>query len=371
MTQNVDRIRVCEPDITNKEIASVTEAIEAGEVSSTAPPVGRFEKAFAEKVGVKHAVAVNSCGSALFLTAWALGIREGDEVIVPTFTMAATAYAVTQCGATPVFVDCEENGNIDVGRIEEKITEKTKAIFPVHIYGHPCDMDAITAIAKKHDLLVVEDAAEALGATYKGSMAGSLSDAGCHSFYANKLITTGEGGMITTDNSTLAEELSKLRGYYLSSGASRFASHEKLAWNMRMSALEAALGLAQLERLEELVKKRRKNAEDYTTDMASLSHHLVFPEEKEDVFNVYWMYGIVLKEEGKRNALQEFLAQRGIETRPFFTPMHQVPFYQTEPPEELPVSERLGRNGLYLPSSSQLSKEQKERVISAVKEFFV
>lgn len=369
MTHKTDHIRVCEPDITEKEITYVTDAIKAGEVSSTAPPVNLFEKAFAKKIGVKHAVAVNSCGSALFLSAWALGIREGDEVIVPTFTMAATAYAVSQCGATPVFVECEENGNIDIHRIEEKITPKTKAIFPVHIYGHPCDMDVVCAVAKKHNLFVVEDAAEALGATYKGAMTGSLSNVGCFSFYANKLITTGEGGMITTNDDALAEELSKLRGYYLSRGASRFV-HEKLAWNMRMSALEAALGLAQLERLDELVGKRRKNAADYTNGLASLSKYLVFPGEKEDVRNVYWMYGLVLKEEGKRDALAEFLKEREVETRPFFTPMHLEPLYRTEPQEELPVSERLGRSGLYIPSSSHLTVEQKGRVIDAIKEFF-
>src|SRR3989344_7040816 len=190
-------IRVCEPDISSREIKYVTDAIKTGHISGMAKYVSLFEKAFAKKTGVKYAVAVNSGGSALFLALWALGVRKGDEVIVPTFTMVATANAVAHCGAKPVFVDCEENGNIDVSKIEEKITSRTKAIMPVHIYGHPCDMDEIKAIAKKYKLFIVEDAAEAQGALYKEKIVGTWSDAACFSFYANKLITTGEGGMVT------------------------------------------------------------------------------------------------------------------------------------------------------------------------------
>jgi len=363
---NKNIIRVCEPDITELEIKYVTDAIITGHVSGGAKYVGLFEKAFAKKIGVKYAVSVNSGGSALFLALWGLGIRKSDEVIVPTFTMAATAFAVTQCGATPVFVDCEENGNIDVNKIESKITKKTKAIIPVHIYGHPCEMDEVRLIARKYKLFVVEDAAEANGALYKNKEAGSLSDAACFSFYANKLITTGEGGMITTNNKKLAEELSKLRNYYFDS-KKKFL-HKYLAWKMPLSSLQAALGLAQLERLDELVNKRRANARYYTKGLSGLKDYLVFPTEKKHSRSVYWMYALVLKKERQRERLMRYLAQNGIETREFFYPMHQQPVYKTK--GSFPVADRLGRNGLYLPSSSHLNKKDKDRVIIAIKTFF-
>ncbi|HRY52908.1 MAG TPA: DegT/DnrJ/EryC1/StrS family aminotransferase [Candidatus Portnoybacteria bacterium] len=367
MTQknNQKYIRVCEPYITQKEIDAVSRAIKEGNISSTAKYVGLFEKAFAKKFGVKYAVAVNSGGSALFLALWALGIKKGDEIIVPTFTMVATANAVVQCGAKPVFVDCEENGNIDVKKIEEKITKKTKAIIPVHIYGHPCDMDEIMAIAKKHKLFVIEDTAEAHGALYKNKLAGTFGDMGCFSFYANKVMTTGEGGMIITNNAALYKKLIKLKAYYFHD--KRHFWHEQQAWNLRMSALEASLGLAQLERLNELVSLRRENARYYTDKLQGLKDYLVFPSEKKGAKSVFWMYGLVLKK-GNRDKLMKFLEKNGVETRTYFFPMNWQPIYkETEP---YPVADRLGRNGLYLPSSSHLTKAEKDRIIGLVKKFF-
>lgn len=358
-------IRVCEPSIGRREINYVLEAVKKGEISSTARHINLFETAFAEKFGVKYAVAVNSGGSALFLTLWALGVRPGDEVIVPTFTMVATANAVAQCGAKPVFVDCEGNGNIDVQKIEAKITQKTKAIIPVHIYGHPCDMSEIMAIAKKHKLLVVEDAAEAHGALYKKKLAGTFGVAGCFSFYANKIITAGEGGMIVTNKKSLYEELKKLRAYHFSD--KKHFWHIRLAWNMRMSSLEAALGLAQLARLDELADKRRKNARYYTNGLRELSDYLIFPKEKKQVKSVFWMYCLMLKK-GSRDKLMKYLASRGVETRTYFFPMHWQPIYKNG--GSYPVADRLGRNGLYLPSSSHLSKKEKDYVMGLIKNFF-
>ncbi|MDP3726074.1 MAG: DegT/DnrJ/EryC1/StrS family aminotransferase [bacterium] len=365
---NKNIIRVCEPDITSREIKYVTDAIKTGQISGMAKYVGLFEKAFAKKTGVKYAISVNSGGSALFLALWGLGIRKGDEVIVPTFTMAATAFAVTQCGAKPVFVDGEPNGNIDVSQIESKITKRTKAIMPVHIYGHPCDMDEIKALAKKYKLFIVEDAAEAHGALYKNKIAGTMSDASCFSFYANKLVTTGEGGMIATNNKKLAEVFALLRNYYFSNHT-RYL-HKHLAWNMKLSSVLSALGLAQLERLNELVNKRRANAKYYTKGLSSLKNHLIFPTEKKGVRSVYWMYALVLKEEGKRDTLMRYLKKNNVESRAFFIPMHNQPLYKKYKNGSYPVSESLGRNGLYLPSSSHLSKKDKDRVISVIKEFF-
>ena len=361
-------IRVCEPDISSREIKYVTDAIKTGHISGMAKYVPLFEKAFAKKTGVKYAVAVNSGTSALFLALWALGIRKGDEVIVPTFTMAACANVVVQCGGKPVFVDCESNGNIDVKKIEKKITKKTKAIMPVHIYGHPCDMDEIKKIARKYKLLIIEDAAEAQGALYKGEMVGSLSDAGCFSLYANKLVTTGEGGMITTNSKKLAEELSKLRDHYFSGKGKNRYYHNKLAWNLKLSSLLAALGFAQLERLDELVNKRRANAKYYTKGLSSLSEYLVFPGEKRGARSVYWMYGVVLRQKNKRDKLIDHLARYNIESRAFFIPMHLQPVHRAK--GAYPVSEYLGWNGLYVPSSSDLSKKDKDTVIDAIKKFF-
>ncbi len=364
---NKHYIKVCEPDISQKEIDYVTKAISEGEISSTAKYVELFERAFAAKMGVKHAVAVNSGGSALFLTLHALGIKEGDEVIVPDFTMVATANAVKQCGAKPVFVDAEpETYNINPDLIEEKITPATKAIIPVHIYGHPCEMDKIKAIAHKYDLPVIEDAAEALGALYKGKMVGSLADVACFSFYANKIITTGEGGMVATNDSELAFKVEKLKAYYFSDEAHFW--HKHLGWNFRMSSLEAALGLAQLERMDSLVVKRRFNADYYNNGLKELSDFLIFPKEKDYAKSVYWMYGLVLKS-GDRDELMAYLENNGVETRTFFFPMHWQPIYR-EPQGVYPQADYLGRNGLYLPSSSHLSHEDKDRVIELVKKFF-
>ena len=365
-TQSI--IHVCEPDISPLEVRYVTRAVREGQISSVAKYVPLFEEAFAKKVGTKYAVAVNSGGSALFLTLWALGIRTGDEVIMPAFTMVATANAIKQCGATPVFVDSEQNGNINVTKIEEKITPRTKAILPVHIYGHPCDMDVILVIARKHKLLVVEDAAEAHGALYNGAMVGTLGRAGCFSFYANKVMTTGEGGMVVTNSKKLAASLQKLRAYYISE--KKHFLHAELAWNLRMNSLAASLGLAQLERLDELIEKRRANAAYYSKKLAGLSDVLTLPSEKNNTRNIYWMYGVVVQsnQRGMRDKLMKYLADRGVETRTFFFPMHWQPMYKET--GSYPRADYLGKNGLYLPSSSHITRKSQDAVVKHIQEFF-
>lgn len=357
------KIRVCEPDITELEEKYVMEAMRNKEVSSIAPTVKRFEEAFAKKFGVKNAIAVNSGGSALFLALKAMGIQPGDEVIMPSFTMVATPAAVSHCGATPVFVDSMDNHyNIDASKIEEKITAKTKMILPVHIYGQPCDMDTILSLAKHYSLLVVEDAAEVHGAKYKGRLAGTMGDAGCFSFYANKIMTTGEGGMIVTNDDELTNKLRHMRGYDFDDD--KHFWHKTIAWNLRMSATEAAIGLAQLERLEELIAKRRANAKYYTEHLKNIKELTFFPEIPE-TYNVQWMYGILAK---NRDGLAEFLAKNGVETRTFFIPMHLQPVYKQN--EGLKNTERFGDSGLYLPSSSQITTDEKDYVIGKIKEFY-
>lgn len=354
-------IRVCEPSLTDLEKKYVNEALENNWLSSTAPPVQLFEEAFARRFGVRHAIAVNSGGSALFLALWTLGVRQGDEVIVPTFTMVATAGAVTQCGATAVFVDCEpDTGNIDVSLIERKITPRTKGIVPVHIYGHPCDMDPIRRIAGEYGLFVVEDAAEAHGALYKGRPAGTLGDIGCFSFYANKVITAGEGGMIVTNDDHLAYQVRRCRAYDFDEA--KHFWHKRLAWNLRMSSLEAAVGRAQLERLDELAEARRRNAAYYRKGLADVVEVLA---EKDYAKSVWWMFGILLRDEETRDGLMRFLEEKGIETRTFFLPMNRQPIYKTSEP--FPVADDLGRRGMYLPSSSHLTDQDKDTVIRLVR----
>jgi len=357
------KIRVCEPDITELEIKYVTDAIKKNEVSSIAPPVERLENAFAEKFGMKYAVAVNSGGSALFLALKALGLGPGDEVIVPDFTMIATAGAVSHCGATPIFVDSSEKSfNINPDKIEEKITPRTKMIMPVHIYGEPCEMDKIMDIAARRKLIVVEDAAEAHGAKHKGQLVGTFGRASCFSFYANKIMTTGEGGMIITNDDKLANTLRHSRGYDFDD--ERHFWHKTIAWNLRMSALGAALGLAQLERLDELIEKRRRNAAYYTKGLSGIPGMRFFPEPP-NTFSVFWMYGICVP---RRDELMDFLRQNGIETRTFFIPMHAQPVYKQE--GDFGNSDYFGKNGLYLPSSSHLAREEQDLVIQKIKEFY-
>lgn len=356
-------IHVCEPSLSDLEKRYVHEAVEKNWLSSIAPPVRMFEEAFAERWGMKHAIAVNSGGSALFLALWTLGVREGDEVLVPAFTMIATAGAVTQCGATPVFVDSEPGtGNIDVAQIEAKINARTRAILPVHIYGHPCDMDPIKRLARDYGLFLVEDAAESHGATYRGQQVGTFGDAACFSFYANKIITSGEGGMILTNDDKLAHQLRHTRAYDFDE--ERHFWHKRLAWNFRMSSLEAAVGRAQLERLDELVRLRNDNADYYAEHLDGL---VEFLEQKDYATPVCWMFGILVRDKQERDGLMQHLEDNGVETRTFFLPLHRQPVYKSS--DAFPVAEDLGDRGLYLPSSSHLSAEDKETVVRHVREY--
>lgn len=360
------KINVCEPDITEKEINYVTDTIKKKYLSSIAPPVRNFENEFAKRFGMKHAIAVNSGGSALFLTLKGLDIKEGDEVIMPTFTMIATAAAATHCGATPVFVDShKDNPNIDHSKIEEKITSRTKVIMPVHIYGQPCDMDPIMEIAKKHNLLVIEDAAEVHGSKYKGKLSGTFGFASCFSFYANKLITTGEGGMIITNDDEFADTLRHIRGYDFDDN--KHFWHKRIAWNLRMPALAAALGIAQLERLDEFVEKRRKNAFYYMEKLKDIPGLVFFPELPE-TYAVFWMFGLLAP---KRDELMKFLAGNGIETRTFFISMHRQPVYSKNYSDaDFPNANRFDEQGFYLPSSSHLTDTEKDYVVSKIREFY-
>lgn len=358
-------IQVCTPDLGELETKYVTDAIASGWISSRGEYLDKFEKLFAEKVGAKYAVAVNSGTSALYLCLAAMGVKEGDEVILPAATMISTSYAVSNLGATPVFVDCDEYYQLDVQKTVKAATKNTKAIIPVHIYGHPVDMDEF----EKLNIPIIYDAAESHGALYKNQPIGGRGLATCYSFYANKIITTGEGGMITTNDEEFAKTVRNMKD--VSFSPIRHFWHMRPGYSFRMTNLQAAVGLAQTERMDELVLKRVSHAKYYMAGLDGLP--LRFPETAEWAYNVFWMFGFEILPEFRmtRDELRKFMADRGIETRTFFIPMHLQPiYYNHQETNEFPISERLCDRGMYIPSSGNLTNEEMDYVISVIKDAF-
>ena len=361
-------VPVNEPVITKEAKEYVMDALNTGWVSSAGPYIEKFEQAFAEYIGVKHAVSVTSGTAALHIALLSLGIGKGDEVIVPDFTMIASVFAVLYTGATPVFVDAEpDTCNIDVGLIEAKITKKTKAIMPVHIYGHSVDMDPVLALGKKHHLHVIEDAAEAHGALYKEKKCGSMGQVGCFSFYGNKIVTTGEGGMIVTNDDTLAEKARALKD--LSHIPGRRFWHDAVGYNYRMTNMQAACGLGQLKHIDEFLKHKQWMAAAYEKKLGKING-LTLPVTKSYASNVHWMYSVRV-EDGfplKRDAFRIALKKEGIDTRDFFPSSASQPvirklFGNTG---KFLVSEQIAREGLYLPSGLALTSAQLTYVCDAI-----
>ena len=368
---SVERIAVCEPLLDGNELAYATDAVRSGWISSSGDYLRRFESGFAEYCGVRHGIGTTSGTTALHLALAALGVGPGDEVIIPDFTMIACAFAVCYCGAMPVFVDAEpRTWNMDVSRLAAKITAHTKVIMAVHIYGHPTDMDPLLALARERGIKVLEDAAEAHGSLYRERRCGALGDVAAFSFYANKAIATGEGGMVVTDDDALAAECRALRNLSFPRDGRRVYLHDAIGFNYRMSNVQGAIGLAQLERVEEHVTARRRHAARYSDGLKRL-RALELPVEEPWARNSYWMYGVVLREDAPigRDELAARLEREGIETRPFFQPMHVQPAlrrYGADCSGAYPVSDRLASFGLYLPSGSGLSDAQLDRVCEAV-----
>jgi perosamine synthetase len=362
-------IPVCEPRLDGNEERYLLRTVQTNWISSAGKYISEFENLFAEKVGAKYGVACSNGTTALHLALATLGVGPGDEVIVPTFTMIASANAVSYTGAKPVFIDSEpETYNMDVTQLESKLTPRTKVIMPMHTYGHPVDMDPLLALAKKHDLFVLSDTAEAHGAEYKGKPIGGLDDLSTYSFYANKIITTGEGGMVTTNNAEIAKIARNLRDHAFSD--ERHFWHKYLGFNFRMTNMQAAVGLAQTERFEFLVGCRRRNADMYS-ELLSEVPGLTLPPEKPWAKSVFWMYGILVNPEFgmNRDELRERLAKRGIETRTFFIPIHLQPIYFREHGHErFPVAEMLCERGMYLPSASSLSLADIQFIARCIKE---
>lgn len=368
-------IPVCEPLLAGNEIKYVTDAVSTGWISSSGSYVTQFENAFAQYCGVRYGIAVCNGTVAIHLALSALGVGRGDEVIIPSFTMIATAFAVCYTGAVPVFVDADKDTwNIDVSKIEEKITPRTKAIIPVHIFGNMCDMSAICAMAKKHKLFVVEDAAEAHGAEYAGKKSGSFSDIATFSFFANKNITTGEGGMCVTNS----EQYNKLCRYYKNLcfpvDAPRVYSHENIGFNYRMSNLHAAIGLAQTEKANDYRDMRIKNAKLYKKYLSDCAG-IIFQQDTENSVNVHWMNAIVIDAEKyghTKDELNAHLRENKIDTRLLFCGMHRqksLKDYGADCSGSYPITDWLSENGFYLPSASSLTEEQIDHICSVIKNF--
>ncbi len=361
-------IPVCEPLLDGHEIEYVMDCLETNWISSAGKYISLFEEKFSAYCGVPYGVACSSCTTGLHMALLALGIGPGDEVIIPDFTLIVSANTVVLAGARPVLVDVDpQTWCIDPAQIEAKITPRTKAIMPVHMYGHPCDMESIVNIAKQHGLYVIEDCAQAHGAEVNGRKAGSFSDAACFSFYGNKILTTGEGGMVICRDREVAERLQLLRNQAFQEP--RFV-HDIMGFNYRITNIQAAIGVAQVEKIEEKIAKKRWIGQTYNELLAGRSD-LTLPHEEPWAKNVYWMYGILLHDSFgvAKDDLMEKLRAKGIDTRSFFCPMHMQPLFKGSDPRfpdisgEYPVSTDLWNRGLYLPSGLGLTRGQIEETV--------
>ena len=364
-------IPVNEPVIGARERELVMECLDTGWISSDGPFVAQFENRFAEEVGRKHAIAVMNGSVALDAAVAALNLEPGDEVVMPTFTIISCVTAILRAGGTPVPVDCDPiTWNTTAEAILAAVTPRTRAIMVVHIYGLPVDMDPILAFAKERGIKVIEDAAEAHGLTYKGRPCGSMGDVSTFSFYPNKHITTGEGGMIATDSDAIAEKCRSLRN--LGFNPLRRFVHDELGWNFRMTNLQAALGLGQIERLGQSIEKKRAMGRRYRELLQDETRLQLPPEHSTGADNVYWVFGMVLSDDVPFDA-REMMRRLGAEkigSRPFFWPMHDQPVLRKMGLFEgvsLPVSERIARRGFYIPSGLALTEAQMGTVAAAVK----
>ncbi len=366
---NLERIPVARPDLSGNEKRYVNEALDEGWISSSGRFLTRFEQEFADYCGVKHALACCNGTVVIHLLLLGMGIGPGDEVIVPSFTYVASANGVTYTGATPVFVDSEPtHWNLDPAKLEAAITPRTKAIMAVHLYGHPADMRTIRAVADKHGIPVIEDAAEAHGAEVDGRRVGGLGYAATFSFFGNKIITTGEGGMITTDDDALAARMRQLRSQGMD--PQRRYWFPIVGYNYRMTNVTAAIGCGQLERIGDLIEGRRKIAAAYDRHLAPRAAELglQLPTEAPWARHVHWLYCLRVPA-GRRDPLMAHLDRAGIESRPFFPPMHHLPMYtdaRHSQGRSFPVAEELGATGVNLPTFHGLPEEAIARVCSEV-----
>lgn len=357
------RIPVSAPVLAGNERAYVADCMETTWISSNGKYIALFERSFAEFCGVQHALSCCNGTTALHLALLAAGVGPGDEVLVPTLTFVATANTVVYCGAKPVFVDSEPaTWNMDPAALESKITRRTKAIIPVHLYGHPADMDPIMAVARKHRLVVVEDAAEAHGAEYKGRRVGSIGDFGVFSFFGNKIVTTGEGGMVVTNNPDYAERVRMLKGQGMD--PARRYWFPMIGYNYRMTNVAAAIGLGQMEKVQWHLQRRREVADCYMKRLKGVPA-IEWQREQPWGKHVYWMFSVLLRGmgEAQRDMVMRRLAEQGVETRPVFFPMHVLPPYrESAAGGAFPVADGLAACGINLPSWAGLTTEDVHHV---------
>jgi perosamine synthetase len=359
------KIPIYQPSLSGNEKNYVNECLESTWISSKGKFISLFEEGFARYTGVKHAVTVNNGTAALHLALVVLGIGPGDEVIVPTLTYIATVNAVAYTGATPVFADSlAETWQINPEEVKKKITARTRAVIAVHLYGHPCDMESLANICKEHDLFLIEDCAEAIGARYNGKNAGTFGDISTYSFFGNKTITTGEGGMVITNNETLYDRTVHFKGQGLAKHRQYW--HDVIGFNYRMTNICAAIGLAQLEQVADFLARKRQIAEWYQEEFCDTD--IIFHSETANTTHAYWMCSILIRDPARRDALREYLAIQGIETRPLFYPVHTMPMYSKNF-QKLAVAENLGWRGINLPSYPDLDFEQVKFICSCIKEF--
>jgi perosamine synthetase len=359
-------IPVYRPDLSGNEARYVADCIESTWISSKGSYIGQFETRFGQRVGVAEATSVCNGTVALHLAMLALGIGAGDEVIVPTLTYIASVNAVTYTGAVPVFADAlPDTWQVDPEDVRRRITPRTKAIMAVHLYGHACEMDALRAIAREHRLFLIEDCAEAIGSLYKGRHVGSLGDIATFSFFGNKTLTTGEGGMVVSNDPTLMERARHFKGQGLA--AHREYWHDVVGFNYRMTNICAALGVAQLERLDAFLQRKRTLAAQYRAGLAGAP--VALHGEHADVHHSYWMVSLLVDDAADREPLRQWLAAQGIETRPVFFPVHTMPIYSSRF-QRHPVAEDLARRGINLPSWPALRDDEVERVNAAIRGYF-
>ncbi len=360
------RIPVYQPSLTGNEKKYVNECLDTGWISSKGSFVSKFESEFAKYISINHATTVSNGTVAIHLALVALGVGPGDEVIVPTFTYIASVNAIVYTGATPVFVDSKEDSwQIDPDDVIKKISSRTKAIMAVHLYGQPCEMDDLVKISKENDVFLIEDCAEAFGSLYKGKHVGTFGDISTFSFFGNKTITTGEGGMVVTNDETLYQRTVHFKGQGLAKHMEYW--HDVVGYNYRMTNICAAIGLAQLEQADSFISKKREIAQTYIEMLKDLP--LKYHDEIGDVRHSYWMVSILVETPEIRNSLREYLKSNDIETRPLFYPVHTMPMY-SQKYQRHPVAESLGWRGINLPSYPDLKYEDVKFICNKIKEFY-
>ena len=373
-SNKVNIFPVSKPYISKKNIVAVNKTLKSGWISSNGPDIGKFENEFSKLVGRKYSTTVSNGTASLEIAIKALGIKKGDEVLIPNFTIISNALAVLKQQAKPVLIDCNlQNWNIEISDIEKKITKKTKAIIVTHIYSYPNDMDKILKICKKHKILIIEDAAEVLGLSYKNKKCGSFGDISTFSFYANKQITTGEGGMISVNSKKLYDKCNSLKN--LCFGKINRFNHDDLGWNYRLTNMQAALGLSQLKNIKVMVRKKMEIGSYYYHKLNLNKNIQILPPSNSYSKNIYWVVGILIKNKKMEAAIMaKKLLKKGIQTRPFFLPMNEQQIFKKMKlfnNLKFPNSSYLARYGLYLPSYFELKKKDIDSITSVINKILV